>query len=283
MKFQFRHFVIPTMFAAAAAFVSSASAGPMTLELEFSGPFAEPGSKNMTIHYDNGSGTSKQARVAAGMFSGRTIEGSGTTIDSNTLFINPGNVLAYCVDILQTLQQTRTVYTLENVGQNELAWDGNVSRNFGRMLSFLGAVNFVQQRDFASDFTPDSKNWLRPNTDWMSAAIQLGIWESLYEKTAIDDEAPVDLSVSTSDSQSQWFWATNFNLGTEGSKFLTDAFALVNTDSSSYSAVDASEVLWAVNTSGQDLIIDPVDVPLPATGFLLLGGIGALAWRRRCH
>lgn len=290
MKRSFSHlqisqFAKSVLFIAALTLASSVSAGQLRMEFDLSDPFATR-SKNMTIHFDNRkTGNDKFSRdvsVAVGMFSGSATGVEGTTIDTKTLFTDPDNVLAYCVDIFAALRDS-ALYTLNEVDPREDAVDEKgLKLNFGRMLSFLGAVNEVQRRVF--NFDDDSKNWLRPTNASSSAAIQLGIWESLYEKTAADDETPVTLSVAESDSPNQWFWATtNFGLDSDGGTLLTEAFNLVNTKSTTYSAVDASEVLWAVNTEGQDVIIDPVDVPLPATGFLVLGGIGALAWRRRRH
>jgi len=274
---------LATLFAGAATCSCLTLASPMKLELNFqpgnSNSLFPAGSDAMRVYYDNGS-TSRSITVAAGMFSGAAVEGNDTTINTATLFASPDNILAYCVDILKTLQDN-AVYTLEEVAQTQVYTDGSgVARNFGRMLSFLGAVNQVQQTDHG--FSADSKNWLRPNQPWMSGAIQLGIWESLYEKSG------EDLTVrSAGNNDSQWFYAdvssnnVSWKVDAEGITFLDSVFDLINDDDRSVAPVSADEVLWAQNGGSQDLIIDPVDVPVPATGLLLLGGIGALAWRRR--
>lgn len=108
----------------------------------------------------------------------------------------------------------------------------------------------------------------------MSGAIQLGIWESFYE------DGGARLSVRHSDNDKGWFWAGT-NVNTEGLVFLDRAFGLINDPAIAVTAVSAREVLWAVNTNGQDVLINPVDVPVPASGFLLLAGLGAFTWRRR--
>ena len=260
-------------------FAAPTNANP-TLELDFDtgnrSSLFPAGSYAMQIHFNNGD-ISQMTTVAAGMFSGVAVEGVNTTIDTDKLFMDPGNVLAYCIDILDTLESHATydLISIEDVGVYTDP-DNKVERNFDRMLQFLAAVNAVQGEK--SSLSPDSKHWLRPSTPLMSGAIQLGIWESLYEKSG------EDLSVSEDGNDSQRFYATvssndaNWDVDATGLVFLNKVFDLVN---DGISPVSAGDVLWAHNVGGQDLIIDPVDVPVPATGLLLLGGFGALAWRRR--
>ncbi len=301
MKSHVNTFALSTLLASAAAFTSPASANPMTLELTFdtssTGTLFPAGSDSVNVHYQNSDSSVVEytSTTTAGMFSG--VAGDDTTIDVRTLFTDPGNVLAYCVDLLQPLQRNAT-YDVETLAQDQIDDPTGVARNFGRMLSFLGAVNQVQQTDHG--FVADSKNWLRPSTSWMSGAIQVGIWESLYEYSGRD------LSVTQgSRDDSQWFWvdtppqANNGNgngngprrpraqvgaaerqIDASGLTFLNKAFDLVN-DGAGFSPVSASEVLLARNLNGQDVIVDPVEVPLPASGFLFFSGLGALAWRRR--
>lgn len=285
----FRNIATTTLFATAATFTSLTLAGPIgTLELNFNtsnfGSLFPAGSDSMRIHYKNGNSSSdKTVTVAAGMFSGTAVTGENTTINTDTLFQDANNVFAYCIDIMKLLQAS-AVYHIETVQQNQVVDNSGVRRDFGRMLTFLGAVNQVLQKDEIDDgfgFTPDSKNWLRPSEGWMSGAIQLGIWESLYEK----EDANLSVTHKGGDD-TQWFWAdtasdTWRDVDAQGLSFLDSVFALVNDPQSGVSPVNANEVLWARTDTGQDVLIDPVDVPVPATGFLLLAGLGALAARRR--
>jgi hypothetical protein len=283
MEYHMKKLAIAALFAAVSAIASSVAASPETLELDFSlgnhGRLFPAGKDAMRIHYDNGA-MDRTAAVAAGMFSGTAVEGANTTIDTRTLFEDALNVLAYCIDIMQLLEAS-AVYEVEDIDQTAIHIDNSgIRRDFGRMLDFLGAVNTVLQgSDYG--FTPDSKNWLRPDSGWMSGAIQVGIWESLYEA---DDAA---LSITRTDTDDdQWFWAdtssgkATHDVDMRGLSFLDSAFGLVNSGTG-FTPLSANEVLWARNDSGQDLLIDPVPVPAPTTIMLLLGGLGTSIYRRR--
>jgi hypothetical protein len=283
MEYHMKNLAIAALFAAVSAIAPSAVASPQTLELDFSlgdhGRLFPAGKDVMRIHYNNGK-MGRTAAVAAGMFSGEAVEGANTTIDTRTLFEDALNVLAYCIDIMQLLEAS-AVYEVKSIDQNAIHIDQTgVRRDFGRMLDFLGAVNAVLQ---GSDYgrAPDSKNWLRPDTGWMSGAIQVGIWESLYEADS------VALSIARADTEGdQWFWADTgsgkaaHDIDARGLSFLDSAFDLVNSGTG-FIPLSAKEVLWARNSSGQDLLIDPVPVPVPATIILLFAGLASLAYRGR--
>ncbi|MDP5071176.1 MAG: hypothetical protein NWQ45_09775 [Congregibacter sp.] len=244
-----------------------ASATPMTgpaVDLSFPGPnglFPE-GWLATTITLNTGSGNIVNSRVAAGMFGGVATSVAGG-FDASLLYRSQGDVLAYCIDILNNLLKSQNTYHVNDITQNMVVDHAGVRRDFGRTLSFLGAANQVAKQQFG--ISEGEKNWLNPNTKWMSAAIQVGIWESLYEK----DATPLTAA-------SGWFAATT--LGVLGDKFLVDSFALLN-GAAPPVAVSASTVKWLQINGGQDLLVDPVDVPAPAPLLLLLSGL-ALLWRR---
>ena len=77
-------------------------------------------------------------------------------------------VFMYCYDIYESVGHGQSVsaYTLDFTGAA------------ARTLSFLGAVNKVLNTGNARY---DEFAWLHPVNGYQGAAIQLGIWESLYE------------------------------------------------------------------------------------------------------
>lgn len=241
------------------AFGALAQAKPMvTLEFPAAPALFPQGYKATQITYNNNV-TSKTSYVAAGMFGG-TATGSND-FDATTLYSSENNVLAYCIDIMNNLLSDGT-YNVQAIGQNQVDNSTDVRRDFARTLSFLGAVNEVLTPILLLSDT--HTNWLNPNSAWMSAAIQVGIWESLYESDGA--------VLSTSDG---WFEATT--LGTQGDEFLTAAFGMMSTAA----ALDARKVKWLQIENGQDLIVDPVTVPTPATLGLFALGLAGLGWSRR--
>lgn len=221
-----------------------------------------------TIEYENDEGHEVEARVWAGMFGGTA--SNGVNFNVETLYRNENDVLAYCIDIVQNLLRGTNTYHVRDIAQNQVfEEEGAPRRDFGRMLRFLGATNaVVAERKGAkvSDFS-----WLEPTRPWMSGAIQVGIWESLYE----DPEE--DLNIDNG-----WFEAGS--LGDNGNRFLDDIFEVMEDDFSP-AALNAGNVKWMENARGQDLLVDPVDVPVPASLLLLLGGLGVMRLRSGflCH
>ncbi|EAQ98096.1 hypothetical protein [Congregibacter litoralis] len=239
-------------------------ATPITVDLSFEGRGLFPaGSRNTHIRFDNADFDTGSMHVAAGMFGGQAT--NGVNFETSTLYRNEDNVLAYCVDIVERLLRQSNTYNVNDVAQDLVVDLDGVRRDFGRTLLFLGAANEVARRDFA--ITEGDQNWLNPSASWMSAAFQVGIWESLYE------ESGQALNVGEG-----WFTATS--IGTEGNQFLTDSFALMGAEVPP-TAVAASRVKWLQIDGGQDLLVDPVDVPAPAPAALLLLGLSLLLRKRR--
>jgi len=244
------------------------TAGP-TVDLTFSGALFPAGYKATTIQYDNGNGTSTGPnRVAAGTFSGTASNGVGFEVTS--LYTDEFNVLAYCVDILNGLLRQTSTYHVNDVTQNMVVDPGGVRRDFGRTLQFLGAANQLA----ALEIEDKSKSWLNPSSNWMAAAIQVGIWETLYERESL---APNSRSSDLLSTSTGWFTASS--IGTSGDAFLNSAFSLMQSNNAPV-AVSASQVKWLQIDGGQDLLVDPVDVPAPAPLLLLLSGLALLLRRR---
>lgn len=260
MKNTAKQILAGTILASSMALGSTAMAGPTdaTIDLGFPGGSGlfPVGSVVTTISYDNGEGTSSRSRVRAGMFGGTA--SNGVNFDLSTLYRSADDVLAYCVDILNNLLLGSSTYNVNTLGQTQVVEHDGVRRDFGRTLRFLGAVNQVSGLAFGQ------KNWLNPSEAWMSAAIQVGIWESLYEQ-----EGEV-LSVNNG-----WFAATS--LGTQGNAFLSSAFDAMGTAD----AVRAPQVRWLQIDGGQDLIVDPVAVSAPASLMLVSMGLFGLSRRRK--
>lgn len=259
-------FVSSSAFAAAITFSAVSSANPMqpTVDLSFpkGGALFPEGYRATTISYSP-AGTDTpdhQQRVAAGMFGGAAV--GSEFFDVTTLYRSEDAVLAYCVDILNGLLRRASSYKVNSLASDQVVEQNGVRRDFGRTLRFLGAVNQVAREKYDLGF--GDQNWLNPNAAWMSGAIQVGIWESLYEAK--------DATLGTGDG---WFAATS--LGVKGDRFLAKAFEAMG----SSDALDARQVKWLQIENGQDLIVDPVGVPAPQPALLLLLGVLVLRMRRR--
>ena len=210
----------------------------------------------------------------AGMFQGIALNASGG-FDPEVLYRGPDDVLLYCVDLFQRISAgaspTYEVLALDNAGPNVLA-AGNghgTARNFDRTLDFLGALNVLLENSFG--FGEGAYNWLNPNSGWMSGAIQVGIWESLYES------AGTDLSVTSGAFSVE-------RLSSQGTQLLSTVFDAVNgaPNGYAYSALAPNQVLVLASDTKQDMIVGdpPRPVPAPAPLALIAGGLALLVRRR---
>jgi hypothetical protein len=144
----------------------------------------------------------------------------------------------------------------------------SVTGDINNVLDFLGALNDVLaeteywvKEDDGDDgwvqygtYSFGDRNWLNPANSFMSGAIQVGIWESLY-----DD----DMDINSGHFSVK-------GLDDDGELLLTEAFGRM----ASSDPLDSSQVLlFQPVTGGQTLIGDPVKVPAPGTLALLLSGL----------
>ena len=134
------------------------------------------GSGSDAVHIQfplQGGGTSPVHYVAAGRF-----QGSAT----NLVDVEPGvfvdgvnDLFMYCYDVYESISGDRVVnYTID--------FDAATDRT----LAFLGAVNTVLSGT-GNSYSPYA--WLHPTTASQGAAIQIGIWESLYDASGWNLEA----------------------------------------------------------------------------------------------
>lgn len=258
-----RNWLASSLLASSLAFSTGAQALP-TVDIAFSGNLFPAGSDSLTFNFGNGS-NSRSARVNAAMFGGAAT--NGVDFDPASLYKNAKDVLFYCVDIIQHLRRSSTTYNVNDISKSTVVGDaslGNPRRDFARTLDFLGAVNFILQDTYSLDF--GDKNWLNPSSGWMSGAIQVGIWESLYETEGA--------SLAVEDGSGNFFVSRGLN---RKAGLLSLAFD----DMSGTAALDSNQVKWFSTEYGQDLIADPASVPLPATLALIGLGLAGIGYQRR--
>ena len=140
-----------------------------TVQVKFDNPiFNGSGYDNLHIQFDLKSPSvgTKTEYVSAGRFQGTASNLVGVT--PGVFVDNTSDLLMYCYDIYQSISAGQTVdYTVNFFGVT------------ARTLDFLGAVNSVLN-------PADPFAWLHPTNGHQGAAIQLGIWESLYDTAGWD-------------------------------------------------------------------------------------------------
>jgi PEP-CTERM motif len=187
--------------------------------------------------------------VAAGRFQGRVLDYSG--VEPSIFVDSPDDLYMYCYDVYDNIKGGWTVqYTINRYGPT------------ARTLDFLGAVNKV----LSGSSDKGEYAWLYPAAATTAAAIQLGIWESLYDSGAWDIHGGS-------------FLATGLDVGTQAT--LLEFFGAIETSE----ALDGKYAMTLEAHGKQDMITgDPPPSQVPEPGTLALLGaavIGLLPARRR--
>ncbi len=230
---------------AACSVAAQAATVTITFDSEIFNGTAAPFYDAVNITYPAMSGTgSSTASVAAGRFQGTASNLVG--IDAGQFVDNINDVWMFCYDVYETIGHGQVVtYTVNFDGARD------------RTLDFLGAVNSVLG-------TGNPYAWLHPATAYEAAAVQLGIWESLYD--------------TGWDITNGSFRASGLETATKTA--LSGYFGAIDTTS----ALDRKYTMVLEARGAQDMITgDPPrnSVPEPGTLSLLLASAGALALGRR--
>ncbi|MBK1704897.1 hypothetical protein [Halochromatium glycolicum] len=268
--------------------MSGAVAGPIWLseyqaanqegqiQFDFGGQLFAAGRDRVKVEFNNGK-MGRTVRVDAGLFGGEAEAVPGDPFDPASLYRSEDDVLLYCADLFENLKKEQNTYGVLRISDDTLvqtATNGtDVIRNFGQVLDFLGALNWVLGTDqYTYGLAYGEQNWLNPQAGWMSGAIQIGIWESLYEVDAAEDMDITSGIFRVSPSSDSWN-----ALDSRGVELLERSFtAMLTTE-----PLSDRGVRWFQLDGGQDLLGDPVQVPAPTTGVLIVSGLLLLVNARR--
>ncbi len=151
---------------AAGFVISTAVAAEPSVTLRWDSPVFNPFAYPDPITQSTDGGLTSQS-VRGGRFQG-TVLGVYGGMNASELVDGADDFWTYCYDLFQYIQNGETVtYTVDYSGPTE------------RTLDFLGAVDYVLNGN--SNTWSDPFAWLHPANSHVAAAIQVGIWESLYD------------------------------------------------------------------------------------------------------
>jgi hypothetical protein len=171
-----------------------------------------------------------------GMFSGSVSKLSGI---ASSVFVSTTDFFAYCYDLYEDVR-----------GGQKVDYTVNMNGESARTLDFLGAVNYKLNQGSGLD---DPYAWLNPTSGSMAAAIQIGIWESLYD-------------TSSTWSSSKNLFQTTSGVSSATSTWLNSFYAALGISD----ALDGKYVMTLAAAGAQDLItgarpaVTPVPQPVPA-------------------